>query len=153
MEIISPHGERFRRDQELIHAALTQGDQKAYAELMRLYWNPVYEMMLKKSGDENMADDLTIEAFGKAFQNLQQYAPTYAFSTWLYKIATNNFIDHKRRSKRRTLSIDETYENDDGKSHSLPGIPCEQPGPEEDFIRKQKAILMHEIVDRLKPHY
>ncbi len=153
MELRSSHSDRARRDQELIHAALMQGDQKAYAELMKLYWNQVYEMMLKKSSDENIADDLTIEAFGKAFQNLHQYVPVYAFSTWLYKIATNNFIDHKRRLNRRTFSIDETYENVDGISGSLPGIACEQPGPEENFIRKQKALLMHEIVDRLKPHY
>lgn len=138
---------------ELIEMALNKGDQKAYAELMKLYWNPVYEMLLKKTADENTADDLTIETFGKAFQNLHTYTPSYAFITWVNKIASNNFIDHTRRMKRRNLSIDNTIEDNNGHVYCPPGIPCEQPDPEENFIRKQKAKLMHEIVERLKPHY
>lgn len=144
---------RSRRDMELIEMALNKGDQKAYAELMKLYWNPVYEMLLKKTADENAADDLTIETFGKAFLNLHTYTPAYAFITWINKIASNNFIDHTRRMKRRNLSIDNTLEDNNGHVYYPPGIPCEQPDPEENFIRKQKAKLMHEIVERLKPHY
>jgi len=153
MEITDFGSSRSQRDKNLIRLALDNGDQKAYAELMRIYWNPVYEMLLKKTNDENLADDLTIEAFGKAFQNLHQYTFEFAFSTWLNKIAANNFIDHQRKIKRRILSIDNTFEDNEGHVYCPPGIPCEQPDPEENFIRKQKALLMHEIVDRLKPHY
>lgn len=153
MEVKGPQSERSRRDQDLIQSAIGQGDQRAYAELMRLYWNPVYEMLLKKSKDENIADDLTIETFGKAFQNLTQFTPEFAFITWINKIASNHFIDHKRKTKRQTLSIDNTFEDSEGHIYCPPGIPCEQPDPEENFIRKQKAILMHEVVERLKPHY
>ena len=144
---------RTRRDLELIEMALSQGDQKAYADLMQHYWNPVYEMLLKKTADENTADDLTIETFGKAFQNLHTYTPEYAFITWINKIATNNFIDHTRKIKRHTMSIDNRFEDSEGHVYCPPGIPCKQPDPEENFIRKQKAKIMHEIVDRLKPHY
>lgn len=153
MEINASGSNRSQRDKNLIRLALDNGDQRAYAELMRLYWNSVYEMLLNKTNDENLADDLTIEAFGKAFQNLHQYTFEYAFSTWLNKIAANNFIDHQRKIKRRILSIDNTFEDNEGHVYCPPGIPCEQPDPEENFIRKQKALLMHEIVDRLKPHY
>jgi RNA polymerase sigma-70 factor (ECF subfamily) len=152
MELKAAKGKRMQHDLELIHQALL-GDQRAYAELMKLYWNPVYEMLLRKTRDENTADDLTIETFGKAFQNLHQYTPDYAFSTWINKIASNNFIDHKRKNKRKTLSIDISFQDSEGHVYYPPGIPCEQPDPEENFIRKQKAVLMHEIVDRLKPHY
>lgn len=153
MEITDSGSSRSQRDKNLIRLALDNGDQRAYAELMRLYWNSVYEMLLKKTNDENLADDLTIEAFGKAFQNLHQYTFEFAFITWLNKIAANNFIDHQRKIKRRILSIDNTFEDNEGHVYCPPGIPCEQPDPEENFIRKQKASLMHEIVDRLKPHY
>jgi len=153
MEVKGSKGSRSQRDQHLIELALTNGDQRAYAELMKLYWTPVYEMLLRKTGDENTADDLTIETFGKAFRNLHQYAPLFAFSTWLSKIASNNFIDYKRKNKRKTLSIDAGFEDSEGNRYSVPGIASGQPDPEENFIRKQKAILMHEIVDRLKPHY
>jgi RNA polymerase sigma factor (sigma-70 family) len=153
MEIKGSQSNRSLRDQDLIHRAMGKGDQKAYARLMQIYWNPVYKTLLKKTGDENIAEDLTIETFGKAFQCLNQYTPEFAFGTWINKIAANNFIDHKRRTKRKTLSIDTTFEDTEGHIYSPPGIPCEQPDPEENFIRKQKAILMHEIVDGLKPHY
>jgi RNA polymerase sigma factor (sigma-70 family) len=153
MEIMNRSSSRTLRDLELIEMALSHGDQKAYAELMQYYWNPVYKMLLKKTTDENTADDLTIETFGKAFQNLHTYTPEYAFITWINKIATNNFIDHTRRIKRHTRSIDNRFEDSDGHVYCPPGIACEQPDPEENFIRKQKAKLMHEIVDRLKPHY
>lgn len=153
MEIKGSQSKRSQRDQDLIHSAMGKGDQKAYASLMQLYWNPVYNNLLKKTGDESTAEDLTIETFGKAFQCLHQYTPEFAFGTWINKIAANNFIDHKRRTKRKTLSIDNTFEDDEGQTYSPPGIPCGQPDPEENFILKQKAILMHEIVDGLKPHY
>lgn len=145
--------EQSLRDRGLIQLAVSQGDQKAYADLMRFYWNPVFEMMLNKTGDENSAEDLTIEAFGKAFLNLHKYSPDFAFSTWLFKIANNNFIDFLRRTKSRPFTSDGSFEYQDGYQKSLPGIPCEQPDPEENFIRKQKSRLMHEVVERLKPHY
>lgn len=148
-----PPSEQTLRDRTLIQLALSQGDQKAYAALMDFYWNSVFEMMLSKTGDENSAEDLTIEAFGKAFLNLHKYSPDYAFSTWLFKIATNNFIDFLRKAKSRPPSIDTRYESDEDFRQTLPGIPCEQPDPEENFIRKQKSLLMHEVVQRLKPHY
>lgn len=153
MEVKGSQSKHSQRDQDLINSALDKGDQKAYASLMQLYWNPVYDNLLKKAGDESTAEDLTIETFGKAFQSLNQYTPEFAFGTWINKIAANNFIDHKRRTKRKTLSIDTSFEDEEGQVYSTPGIACEQPDPEENFIRKQKAILMHEIVDGLKPHY
>jgi RNA polymerase sigma factor (sigma-70 family) len=153
MEVRGSKSKHTERDWQLIGLALSNGDQKAYAELMKLYWGPVYEMLLRKSKDETLADDLTIETFGKAFRNLHQYTPDFAFVTWINKIAFNNFIDHKRKNKRQPLSIDTSFEDKEGHVFAMPGIPCEQPDPEENFIRKQKAMLMHEIVDRLKPNY
>lgn len=148
-----PNSASSKRDQELIHAAVVIGDRKAYAELMNLYWDRIYKMMLKKINDEDIANDLTIETFGKAFRNLHKYVPDFAFSTWLFKIANNNFIDHKRRSKHNVLSINETFKDDDGNIYLFPDLKCEQPSPEEEFIRKQESSLVHDIVGRLKPHY
>ena len=81
------------RDWKLIQLALKKGDQKAYADLMGRYKDTIFFMLLKMVKDKDDADDLTIEAFGKAFRNLGQYTPDFAFSTWLFKIATNNCID------------------------------------------------------------
>ena len=80
-------------DYQLVREAVDHGNQKAYAELMSRYKDSIYFMLLKMVNNRDDADDLTIEAFGKAFKNIHQYTPDYAFSTWLFKIATNNCID------------------------------------------------------------
>lgn len=90
-------------DFKLIRLALDNSDQKAYAELMGRYRDSVYYMLLKMVNNKDDADDLTIEAFGKAFKSLHQYTPNYAFSTWLFKIASNNAIDFIRKKKNENL--------------------------------------------------
>jgi RNA polymerase sigma factor (sigma-70 family) len=139
-------------DYNLIRSALDKGDQKAYAELMGRYRDSVYFMLLKMVNNKDDADDLTIEAFGKAFKRLQQYTPNYAFSTWLFKIASNNCIDFIRRKKMVTFSIHKTFENEEGSEMSM-DIKSEGLTPEENFIKKQKVKHMHDVVDKLKPRY
>ncbi len=151
MEIKSQLTEKGKRDYLLIQKALNEGDQNAYAQLLNHYRDALYYMMLKITKNPHDAEDLTIEAFGKAFKNLHQYTADYAFSTWLFKIATNNCIDFMR-SKNKTaqlISNNMHHQGDDQPSR----IPAEDPDPEEQFIRSQKIELMHEIVDKLKPHY
>lgn len=139
-------------DYHLIRSALDKGDQKAYAELMGRYRDSVYFMLLKMVNNKDDADDLTIEAFGKAFKRLNQYTPNYAFSTWLFKIASNNCIDFIRRKKMTTFSIDRTFENDEGGEMSM-DIKAEGLNPEENMVKKQKVKHMHEVVEKLKPRY
>jgi RNA polymerase sigma factor (sigma-70 family) len=139
-------------DYNLIRSALDKGDQKAYAELMGRYRDSVYFMLLKMVNNKDDADDLTIEAFGKAFKRLSQYTPNYAFSTWLFKIASNNCIDFIRRKKMVTFSIHKTFENDEGSEMSM-DIKSEGLTPEENFMKKQKIKHMHDVVEKLKPRY
>jgi RNA polymerase sigma factor (sigma-70 family) len=139
-------------DYNLIRAALEKDDQKAYAELMERYRDSVYFMLLKMVNNKDDAEDLTIEAFGKAFKRLNQYTPTYAFSTWLFKIASNNCIDFIRRKKMVVFSIDKKFENDEGGELSM-DIKADSLNPEEHMVKKQKVKHMHDIVDKLKPRY
>jgi len=99
------------------------------------------------------AEDLTIEAFGKAFKKLHQYTPDYAFSTWLFKIASNNCIDFIRKKKKYTFSIDKNYDDDEMGTELANKIPAEVLDPEEDLMKKQRIQLMREVVEKLKPHY
>jgi len=144
--------EKAQHDCRLVKLAIEEGDQKAYAELMVRYRDSVYFMLLKMVNNKDDADDLTIEAFGKAFKRLHQYTPNFAFSTWLFKIASNNCIDFIRRRKTNTLSLDKTFENDEGGEKTL-DVRSEWLDPEEKVIKKQKIKLMHEVVDKLKPRY
>ena len=151
MEIAEHLTEKARRDIILVQLALDHGDQHAYAELLNNYRDSLYFMMLKMTSNATDADDLTIEAFGKAFKNLKQYTPDFAFSTWLFKIAANNCIDFLRKTKR--IQFSDNFD-DDGDSKDLPAnIPSGTLDPEEKIIEKQKIQLMHEVVERLKPHY
>ena len=153
MELANHLTDKGQRDYRLVQRALKDGDQKAYAELLNNYRDSLYFMMLKMTNDPTDADDLTIEAFGKAFKNLHQYAPEYAFSTWLFKIASNNCIDFMRKKKRSTFSMDRSYfENQEGEDLSS-RIPSELLDPEETYVKKQKIKLMRQVVEKLKPHY
>ena len=95
--------DKARQDYELVKAALT-GDDKAFARLLNRYKDAIYFMLLKMVNNRSDAEDLTLEAFGKAFKSLHQYSPTYAFSTWLFKIASNNCIDFFKEEKRSTCA-------------------------------------------------
>jgi RNA polymerase sigma factor (sigma-70 family) len=139
-------------DYSLVRRALDNGDQKAYAELMSRYRDSVYFMLLKMINNKDDADDLTIEAFGKAFKRLAQYTPNFAFSTWLFKIATNNCIDHIRKKKNNTFSIDKPFTDDEGGEMTM-DLRSEQLDPEEKVMKKQKVMMMHEVVEKLKPRY
>ena len=144
--------EKARYDYTLVQKAVNDGDQSAYAELMERYRDSIYFMLLKMVSNRDDAEDLTIEAFGKAFNRLHQYTPNYAFSTWLFKIASNNCIDFIRKKKNHTLSIDNDFSNEDGDSIRI-DIKSTGRTPEEEAIRMQKIKLMREIVNKLKPRY
>ena len=151
MEVNPNLYEKAQVDFKLVQLAV-KGDQKAYAELMSRYKDSIYFMLLKMVNNRDDADDLTIEAFGKAFKNLHQYTPDFAFSTWLFKIATNNCIDFIRRKRKYTFSIDKNMENDSGQEMQFE-IKSPMLDPEEKMIKKQKAILMRDVVEKLKPRY
>jgi len=152
MEIGNNLTEKARHDYQLVKLAVEKGDQKAYAELMTRYRDTVYFMLLKMVNNRDDADDLTIEAFGKAFKRLDQYTPNYAFSTWLFKIASNNCIDFIRKKKAITISLDKPYSNDEGSEYGM-DIKAEILDPEEKVMKKEKIQMLRVVVERLKPKY
>ncbi|MFO0355727.1 MAG: RNA polymerase sigma factor [Sphingobacteriaceae bacterium] len=139
-------------DYKLVQLAITKGDQKAYAELLQRYRESVYFMMLKMVNNKDDADDLTIEAFGRAFKKLDQYTPNYAFSTWLFKIASNNAIDFLRKKKlTNSVSLDSRNDNSDYDTSNL--VKSTHLNPEEFYIKKQKVEMVRTVIDKLKPKY
>ncbi|MBO5963087.1 MAG: sigma-70 family RNA polymerase sigma factor [Bacteroidales bacterium] len=152
MEVGIKLSEKAEKDYDLVIRARDKGDQKAYAALMNTYREPVYYMLLKMTGSTTDAEDLTIEAFGKAFRSIESYTPNFAFSTWLFRIATNNCIDFIRKRRTPTVSMDNLYSDIDGEEVGI-NIPSETLDPEEMIIDRQKKVAMREIVAKLKPHY
>jgi len=151
MEITNHLTDKALRDYKLVLLA-RKGDRKAYASLMKNYRDSLYFMLLKMTNNPTDAEDLTIEAFGKAFKNISVYEPKYAFSTWLFKIASNNCIDFIRKKRMYTISMDQSFGDENGTELNQL-IPSKTRGPEDELIRDQKIEIMRSVVDKLKPHY
>lgn len=143
--------DKGKRDLALVEKALN-GNQLAYGQLMEKYRESIYFMMLKMVRSDDDAEDLTIEAFGKAFNRLHQYSPSYAFSTWLFKIASNNAIDFIRKKRIKVTSMDTAYTNDDGETMRI-DVKSTEKDPEEVTMHAEKVVMMREIVKKLKPRY
>lgn len=116
MDLKKQFSDKTLEDFRLIDKAVNNQDQQAYASLMSRYKRPVYHMILKMVRNVDDAEDLTIEAFAKAFKSLARFKKDYTFSTWLFRIATNNTIDFIRKKKLETMSLDTSYTDDNGEA-------------------------------------
>ena len=152
MELEPTLSVKAQYDVQLVKRSIEKNDQAAYAELLDRYKESVFYLLLKMVNNKDDAEDLTLEAFGKAFKNIEQYTPNYAFSTWLFRIATNNCIDFIRKKWMVTLSLDKTFTSGDGDEMTM-DVRSDSLDPEEHLIRKQKNVLMRSIVEKLKPRY
>lgn len=154
MEITNNLSDKAKRDILLVQEA-KKGNQKAYSELLGYYRDSIYFLLLKMVKNETDAEDLTIEAFGKAFRNLDLYVPNFAFSTWLFKIASNNAIDFIRGKKmnKKHISIDTTFEDEETGITNQLSLVSNTPDPEEKMISKQKDKLIREVIKNLHPDY
>ncbi len=144
--------EKAQRDYQLVIAARDKGDQRAYADLMRFYREPIYLMLLRMTHSPVDADDLTMEAFSKAFCQLSTYTPQNTFATWLFAIASNHGIDFIRRQHMRLVSLNSMSVTEENEAYEFP-IPSDDPNPEEELITRQRDQLVRSLVDRLAPRY
>jgi RNA polymerase sigma-70 factor (ECF subfamily) len=136
-------------DIELVHRALNK-DQKAYSRLLSRYRDNIFYYILRMVGNKTSADDLTLEAFDKAFQNLNKYDEQYAFSTWLYKIAENCTIDFMRKRKN---SLHINYSSDEDAAINENILYSETLNPEENMIQQQEELRLKEYIKLMKPKY
>lgn len=144
--------DRAQQDQELVESAL-KGNQLSYGKLMARYRDSIFFMIQKMVNNRDDAEDLTIEAFGKAFSSLHKYSPDYAFSTWLYRIAINNCIDFIRKKRLETFSLDEPIGGDEEGTPVSRNIQSQGLDPEENYIKQQRILLMRNVIERLNPKY
>jgi len=142
---------KSERDSGLVKQILESGNRAAYSQLMDEYFEKVYSRMLKMTSQPGDAEDLTMEAFNKAFSKLEQYTPDFAFSTWLYRIAKNNCIDYLRRNKKDNDSM--VNQQDAGVGITAHELANQLPSPEQLMITRQETHLLREIVDTLHPKY
>ena len=127
------------------------GDEVAYKKLVDKYRRALYFHILKMIKDKEQVNDLVQETFVKAFDNLSTYSTNYAFSTWLYRIATNHTIDYLRKKKLQTLSIDEPVQTRDGEMRMQ--LPDESAGTDRHIIRTQRQKIVQEAISDLPEKY
>ena len=139
-------------DFKLIDRATLENDENAYAALLERYKKSVYHMILKMIRNVDDAEDLTMEAFAKAFKSLHKFKKDFTFSTWLFRIATNNTIDFIRKKKLKTMSLDTSYTDDNGTPVSF-DVKDGNLDPQEVAIKKQKIELVQMFVTKLPPKY
>jgi RNA polymerase sigma factor (sigma-70 family) len=139
-------------DFALIDKAVIEKDQSAFATLMKRYKKAVYFMILKMIRDADDAEDLTMEAFAKAFRNLERFKKDYTFSTWLFRIATNNTIDFIRKKKLKTMSLNTSMSDDGGNSVNI-DVEDDDNNPQDEFIRSQRIEMVRIFVDKLPAKY
>lgn len=142
--------ESREEDAVLIKRALDD-DQKAFKKLRQKYHDAIYNLIYRMIREKDEVADLTQEAFIKAFTSLSSFNDEYAFSTWLYKIASNNCIDYIRRKKLKTFSIDKPIESKESDfSFELPDSTYE---PDQDMISRQRKKLLEDAINSLPAKY
>lgn len=152
MEINPNLSENARHDIDYVNAARS-GDDRAFTQIMKRYKDAIYFMLLKMVNNKTDAEDLTIEAFGKAFASIHHYEPQFAFSTWLFRIASNNAIDHLRKNRVLTVPLEPVVTDKNAGIEYNHNVRTDADTPEEAFIKEQNSKLLRKAVSTLKPRY
>lgn len=124
------------------------GSQSAYSFLLDSFWLEVYNYQLKRTQNENDAEDITIQTFSKAFDKLNTFDEKYVFKTWLITISKNIHIDLLR--KKNTLVLIQNSKDQEDKIHL---VVDDNPTPEDKIIRDQNLAKLLRDVKKLKPKY
>lgn len=125
-----------------------KNDQFAFNFLLDTFWNDVYGFQLKRTENENDAEDITIQTFSKAFDKIHSFNPDYEFKTWLITISKNIHIDLVRKRKS---SISNTIDRDE--EDDFYDVIDESPSPEDKLITEQNLAKLLRDIKKLKPHY
>jgi len=128
-------------DRQLVARAL-KGDRKAFEMIVRKYEQPLTSYLGRMTGERETARDFAQEVFLKVYCSLKSYRPAYKFSTWLFKIASNHLIDHWRKKKVPTVSIDQPIADED--DSLVPQVP--DPGPS--VVRRFELAEIREKIER-----
>ena len=137
-------------DSDLVRAYLS-GDGSAFDALSARYRDPLFFHVRKIVREESAVEDLLQEIFTKAFENLDKYNHEYAFSTWLYRIATNHTIDSLRKRKMVTHSIDAPIQSGDG--DLTRELPSSAPSPHDQLQKKERAAHIQKTIESLPEKY
>ena len=82
-----------------------RGDERAFSIIVRTYEQPVFNYVLRLTGDRSLSEDLTQEVFLRVFQGLPKFSLRSKFTTWLFQVTKNRVLDELRASERRPRAL------------------------------------------------
>ena len=125
-----------------------EGNQVSFNFLLHHFWSDVYNYQLKRTKNENDAEDITIQSFSKAFDKINTFNEKYQFKTWLITISKNIHIDLIRKNK--TSINQSTSQNQEAEAYK---IIDDNPTPEDKIITEQNLAKLLLDIKQLKPKY
>ena len=128
------------------------GDLSAFEGLVRRYQRRVYGLAYRHLQDPDEAQDLAQEVFFKAYRSLERFDPTFRFSTWLYRIASNRSIDHLRRQAPVLLSLNDSRESEKGPEGVIQ-LKSAAHGPEDLLASRELGEQISQAIDALPSSY
>lgn len=141
-------------DSALAHEA-AEGRESAFRELLERYERPVFSLVYRMVRERDLAEDLAQEAFIRAFRGIGTYKPEYKFSSWIFKIAHNVTIDHLRRRRLDTISMEGSRyaRSDEERERSRPVVASKDESPAEHVENQELRGEIEEAIGKLRPHY
>jgi RNA polymerase sigma factor (sigma-70 family) len=127
------------------------GEEAAFQAVLDRYRGAIYNLCWRMTRNDEDARDLAQEVFIKVFTLLDRYDEQYAFSSWLFRIATNHCIDHLRRQRLRMLSLERDGGTEDDEAEMQ--IPADGPEPDVVLQRREALDKLEEVIADLPPHY
>lgn len=144
--------EKSKAEDCLLVKRAIDGSEEAFEHIMIKHKKSVYQRALRLVQNHDDAEDITLETFAKAFTHIKQYSDKFAFSTWLYTIASNTSIDHLRRQRSKPHTIEQDSDTDDAELNGF-RVRSNNPNPEEDLILKQRAGIIKDLIQELPEKY
>ncbi|MCA1057030.1 RNA polymerase sigma factor SigW [Rossellomorea aquimaris] len=117
-----------------------KGDQNAFAELVELYKDKVFQICYRMLGNRHEAEDIAQEAFIRAYVNIETFNQKRKFSTWLFRIATNLCIDRIRKKKPDYFLDAEVAGTDGLTMYSQVAADVQMPEDEVENMELQETI-------------
>ena len=151
----SEHLKNPSPDDKALAAEAAAGRQSAFRELLQRYERPVFSLVYRMVRDRALAEDLAQETFIRAFRAIGKYNPAYKFSSWIFKIAHNLTIDHLRRKRIDTVSLQGSRHalTEEAQARTQPVVESTYERPDEYVENRELGSQIEAAIGQLRPHY
>ncbi len=142
-------------DDRVLAAQAAKGRERAFRELLRRFERPVFSLIYRMVRDRELAEDLSQETFIRAFNAIGNYNPAYKFSSWIFKIAHNLTIDHIRRKRVPTISIEGSPDavTPDEQARTQVVLKSTEESPDSHVENVELGSQLEAAIGTLRPEY